>query len=635
MRAEIVERLPRIWHRTLRPLPPLVVAFALGRVPVSMPEYSLDGSWGLALNEAVGAGIAFGRRIVFTYGPASPLLTGAFHPRTIWVSFAVVVVLAAGAAWLFWRCFGERSQWAALAFAVLLLGAHREASLAVLPASFVVGLVGQSSGDARTTSGPVRPARELVVAAGLIGILLAVKGTFFPVGVLSIGALVILGWERRRDVLTPLSVGMAAIVGFAATWISYGQALSDVWPYVLGVMAVSSGYSEAMQLGWAGTTRSAVSAYLLGAFICAATFASSGASGRGRWLAGLVVSLTVFTLLKLGFVRADHMPIATAGLFLMAALIVPTAPRNLRAAIGFTSVLSVAVIGLTVSWSAVFAGLPVHQLWTIGDHARGWGAIIERDQSLASRFESRLAEVATEHPLPALPGTVDIYSYDQMRVLASKLDWDPRPVFQSYSAYTPALAERNARHLRSPSGPDWVVFSPQPIDGRYPSSEDGPSWLELLRRYDASEAIGDALILRRAPSDDGLVPLGHTVTSGRLDERIDVDVAGAIVFVQIDAEPSWLGNLALFGFRSDPLGLWVELSTGETRIYRLPMGLAEAGFILSPFVDDLPQVASLFASPSGSSVEGLAKVTAFRVITERPELWQPRFEVRWQTFDRG
>jgi hypothetical protein len=43
-------------------------------------------------------------------------------------------------------------------------------------------------------------------------------------------------------------------------------------------------------------------------------------------------------------------------------------------------------------------------------------------------------------------GNADVYPLSQTAVLASGLTCQPRPVFQSYSAYTPKLAEMNAAH---------------------------------------------------------------------------------------------------------------------------------------------------------------------------------------------
>ena len=55
------------------------------------------------------------------------------------------------------------------------------------------------------------------------------------------------------------------------------------------------------------------------------------------------------------------------------------------------------------------------------------------------------------------------------------------------------LAELNAACLRSSQAASNILFGVEPIDGRFPSLEDGHSWPELLTRYDikgTNEAAG-------------------------------------------------------------------------------------------------------------------------------------------------
>ena len=46
-------------------------------------------------------------------------------------------------------------------------------------------------------------------------------------------------------------------------------------------------------------------------------------------------------------------------------------------------------------------------------------------------------------------GSADVYSLSQTLALPQGLTCRPRPIFQSFSAYTPKLAQTNAAHLRS------------------------------------------------------------------------------------------------------------------------------------------------------------------------------------------
>lgn len=84
---------------------------------------------------------------------------------------------------------------------------------------------------------------------------------------------------------------------------------------------------------------------------------------------------------------------------------------------------------------------------------------------------------------PRLPGTTDIYSYNQTSLIASEMTWSPRPIFQSYSVFTAKMAEINSNYLLSENKPDNILFKIEPIDNRIPSMEDGMSWPILINHY--------------------------------------------------------------------------------------------------------------------------------------------------------
>jgi hypothetical protein len=242
-----------------------------------------------------------------------------------------------------------------------------------------------------------------------------------------------------------------------------------------------------------------------------------------------------------------------------------------------------------------------------------------------------MAEIATQSGLPRLEGRVDTYSYDQADLLANGLAWAPRPVFQSYSAFTPALADANRAHLTGGAAPEWVVFGPQPIDDRFPSIEDGPSWPELLENYRPSAEVGDKVLLERVAKPSGAEPV---VWDGTLDlalgERITVPRGGPVRFVAIDGAPSLLGQAALTLYKSVPLQLTVWTADGMQRTYRLPAGMARAGFVLSPVVTSASEFAMLYQASSGYE-PSTRTVVALRVESAAPSLWSGSAQLRLGT----
>jgi hypothetical protein len=228
---------------------------------------------------------------------------------------------------------------------------------------------------------------------------------------------------------------------------------------------------------------------------------------------------------------------------------------------------------------------------------------------------------ATGRGIPDVSGdqTVDLYSYRQGAILAKGLKYAPRPVFQSYSAYTPWLARVNREHLQSARAADRVFFAIEPIDGRLASMEDGLSWFELMTRYRLKGAFGMAgalyLDLVRQ-SGAGSYDLGPaTSISLPLGEWRDVPFAVAWVSGRI-ASSSLPLRLRAQVVRSPIYLIEMELANGHAVRRRLIDSMIPAGFLVSPLVDTTWDFLLLASAERDPSMRG-RQVRRFRIVCER------------------
>jgi hypothetical protein len=203
--------------------------------------------------------------------------------------------------------------------------------------------------------------------------------------------------------------------------------------------------------------------------------------------------------------------------------------------------------------------------------------------------------VRAEHPLPPLSGSTDIYSVGQSVPLAWGLPWSPRPLLQSYTAYTPDLAMDDAHHLGGAAAPDNVLLRLQPIDNRYPSLEDGPSWLGFIRDYGLLKFFGVTALLRKLPEKPSYALLGQRtrLSSHMLNEPVDIPKDQPALWAWINVTPTTLGRLATAVFKPPPLGLTLKMADGQIRSFRFIAGMAQAGFLLTPMVTDAVQLIAL------------------------------------------
>ena len=190
----------------------------------------------------------------------------------------------------------------------------------------------------------------------------------------------------------------------------------------------------------------------------------------------LAIASVLFLLFKAGLVRCDvHVYTLVFGLLVVAALLALTwARRALELALALLAVAGLAG-GLWAhaatehGWPTMYFPpvFPAEALARIGTIPLAW----QGDARAAER--ERIAErVRAEHPLPPIKGTVDIYPYEEDIVLEHGFELHPRPVFQSYMAYTPRLARANAEHLAGDDAPQWILLRVAPIDQRPPALDD-------------------------------------------------------------------------------------------------------------------------------------------------------------------
>jgi hypothetical protein len=407
------------------------------------------------------------------------------------------------------------------------------------------------------------------------------------------------------------------VASFLFFWVVAGQHLSSLGAFLCNSWRITGGYTEAMMQTRNTEARNIVFFLLIALALCALT--SRIARARHRFLGVLpLVGLgtILFIVFKLGYVRNDRHELAPAMALVLISLacLAVAWPVRKRTA-GAASCLLIA--------STLFAS-SVFNLWLPGDGLRKQLAgTFDRYNLLApfagpltgclrGDYEKNLARERKAHPLPPIKGNADLYSYDQFILFAHAMPYQPRPILQSYSAYTSELAAMNAAHLRAAHAASNILFAVQPVDGRYPSLDDGRSWPELLTLYDikgTSDDQGTFLLLSRSavPREFQLTPLQNT--SARFGEPVILPAAtNGLVWVEIEIKKSLLGTVVSTLYKPPVVMLAVSFQDHTQRLFRLVPGMAGGGFLLSPLIADTRSFAAL-ASTGRKDLAGLEVVS--------------------------
>lgn len=79
--------------------------------------------------------------------------------------------------------------------------------------------------------------------------------------------------------------------------------------------------------------------------------------------------------------------------------------------------------------------------------------------------------------------SVDVYPWDIMMLLENDLNYAPRPIIQSYSAYTKELENLNFDFYNSKDAPKYIIYDYETIDNRYPLFDESKVNLAIQLNY--------------------------------------------------------------------------------------------------------------------------------------------------------
>jgi hypothetical protein len=575
-----------------------------------------DEGWVWGLKVAAAHGLVFGRDLIFTYGPFGPLETRLFDP-------SMRGLIAGGGALM------------GVAFATGLLAIARPAMLIVtaLLLSLVQtdALVYALPLPAMLLCARLRPDRPLsrsTLAAVLtllpaLALLPLIKGSFLAASLLSVALLTTLLWRSRHKQLA-LALPVLTALCLALLWRAAGQPLAALPDYFSNQLSIIIGYNDAMAVhGPRADTLIAVS-------FCISLLAALawGARALPRAVSlplGACVGALLFLAFKAGFSRQDpgHETITISALGLMFLLLSNWLPRIEAGAAALVGVALLVwpVAGLSPLGAASAA------LQSLSAELRGTVRLAVDPAGLEADFAASVPVV------PALPwrppGTADIYSSGQLRLFATGLTWAPRPVLQSYAAYTPRLARLNLDHLIGAAAPENIFFRPEPIDFRLPSLEDGLSWPALLSLYDPAsyDAALDLAWLRRADHPAKLAEPGPPllVSEPRLGETVTLPATPMALWARIDVRPTIAGRLAGLLLRTPFLDIRLDFADGRSEEFRFIPGMASPGFLISPFVTTALDFLRLRHLPGSPAVPLRRPVAISLAPRKRSAAWA------WQT----
>lgn len=571
------------------------------------PQASLDSSWQAATAYAVEKGLALGSEFVFTSGPFSALYHRIYPQSLAPVLIALDVIWVVAFAAELWKMFGSlleskaRRLFFGVSLVLLVLIAQRLFRDGLMLFFIFCATYLYSAGRAGTSF--------LVASIVVTAALCLAKFSMFAFALPALVIVDLLSISRRE---IPYKTAMFLLC-MAGLFVASGQPLSGLPAYFQSSLEVSSGYAAAMSID--GSLRellcwlvAASMAFLVVLFDVWPAVRTGGLGRRTAVAQLLLLAGYLFVLLKAGFVRHDaHSFVAWSGLFLAIPLLAAACCGVRRKYDPFFGPLVICFVFLFVPyakqsrWEALNpVGIADQSIASIQamagfvGHPKRWMADKE------SEFKASQERIRLQANMPVVSGSVDVIPSRQGEVIASGLDYRPRPTIQEYTAYSRALIERDRSFFRSAKAPDYVFFAPGSIDGRHPASAEGPLWPLLLQRYEPFKRRYDLLVLRKRPQSLPDLLKEPIVRQARLGERVAVPATSAPMFVRIDVKYGLLGRVAELLFKPPNVMLRVTYDSGSAEEYRLIPDIAREGSILVPTIKNPLAFLQLYSVAAGN-----------------------------------
>jgi hypothetical protein len=626
-----------------------------------IPPYTgLEPGWREALVQATDQGLGFGTDLVFTFGPYHQLYTNAMSDNLYpFVIGRLVYGLAWGAAVIsFVRLSTPAAGWLLAIFMALSGSLSNDAPFYALQLAFL--LIATSN-----LKQSELPLIALIYAGIVISIFCKLSFAVSAVAIVLCAA-----WLLARKFLHTLKQGVlafAAALGIPLMiWAASGQSIINLLHYLFGHnLSIVFGYSSAMAIDDLAAAWQ-VPVFWVGAFSVAALILRAAHFRLQNRLSSVFIACTslflFWTVFKAGMVRHDPWHAPSAGLALACfAILALIYTRTIEAhEVHFVSAAGSIVLGLSISSQYISPIRSQLDEWlekTLGNTYL-FAKIIP-----SSRARQRLQELRQDgfvslkidaEDLSLIPrlSSVDSMPWDITDIPVNGLLYRPRPVIQSYSAYTPSLQELNRKHFLGKRAPTYLVMSSQSIDGRnhpdldYPSLEviasnykiigTGSKGSLILKRFNSNQVLTrnpqwrQTRLLLQGDQDGGSEPMQERWS------QLPQPLAQGSRF-SLELKQTLWRRLQTIAFKSSPLMMAIKFDDGQIRTYRV-LETTSRKILLFPFVGSNTSLQSYLLALQGFPVNSLdmgSKPLAIRLVGAKGSqglqsgeliIEQPRFQ---------
>ena len=412
--------------------------------------------------------------------------------------------------------------------------------------------------------------------------------------------------------------------------------------YIANSLEISSGYSSAMSIfGPRKVVLVAISELLLILALIILVIK------EGKLGFGLALILTLFLGFKHGFVRQDGHILVFVRLtsFLVAICLSKLKTNRFKKLAYFLNiyVLTLALLLPTLQGLSVERRINALRPALVANKLTSILNISSLEAKISAETDANLAQVKLPKNIRNLvkDSSIDIIPWEISLVAANQLNWKPRPIFQSYSAYTTKLDNINFESfLKDPR--DYILYTFASIDKRHPFFDEPKTLAYVFCNYNPSSQVPDfisipaprqgkykMLLLEKQSSSRCLAnPVEEKLSiSWKKPISINPEQDNSLMTAHIQFSYSIIGKLYKVLYRVPPVMMQVNYLDGTSRQYRIIPENSSNGILVSHLPRNDKEVLAFLGGELPAPVESFG----FRV--SHPWLFKPTVEINFSPVD--
>ncbi|MBY0435255.1 MAG: hypothetical protein K2U26_14195, partial [Cyclobacteriaceae bacterium] len=203
--------------------------------------------------------------------------------------------------------------------------------------------------------------------------------------------------------------------------------------------------------------------------------------------------------------------------------------------------------------------------------------------------------------------SIDIVPVEISQVYFNSLNYNPRPVIQSYSAYNGFLDSLNFKKYNSDTSPDFILYSLGTIDDRYGFFDESWTKLAMLSNYEPSGSLDNQIILSKSKKSSPLIKGNTQISASKLGQYITIAPTRSLQLTSVFIDYNLLGKLRRIFFKPPSLTMTITLENGEEYTYKAITTILKGGVIINKYIDTNDEL-EIFMNSKGELNTNILKI---------------------------